>query len=166
MKKKTNKNSKEKLIKFVKNNFKMFLIIGIVIIAIIIAIITTSNKKELPNPQLDPNYNGLYDESSGKLKVKRFFNGKDYVIDNCRFFELKFVSSPTSSMFSGRFISNNDKITGIVLIDFILYDKDKKVVERFSNKLRNVKKGDEYKVWSIYPERDINNVDSIKISIK
>ena len=62
MKKSTKNNLKKMLIKNIKEYWKRYLIVtGIVIVAIVIAIITTSNKEEIDpyNPQLDPNYKGL-----------------------------------------------------------------------------------------------------------
>lgn len=92
-------------------------------------------------------------------------NGRDYKIDNCIFSDLKFTYSPSNSSFSGRFTSHNDKITGTVHINFILYDKNKNVVKEFYNELKNVKKGKEEIVLAEYLET-IDNVDSIDISIE
>lgn len=168
MKKNTKNNVEKKLIKNIKEYCKKYLIvIGIVIIAIVIAIITTSNKQEktYSNPQLDPNYKGFYDESSGKVKIIKFFDGKDYVIDDCVFSELKFTYSPSNSSFTGWFTSNNDNITGIVHIDFALYDKNKKVVKKFYNELKNVEKGQKKEILAEYLET-IDNVDSVNKKIE
>ena len=156
------KNTKSKIKNNLKTNWKKYSILGVVIIAIIIAITTLPRDN---NPQLDPDYKGFYDESSGKVKVVKFFNGKDYKIDNCVFSNLQFSYSPSNSSFSGKFVSNNDKITGTVHIDFVLYDKDKKIIKSFHNDLKDVKNGEENIVLAEYFE-EIDNVDSLSIRIQ
>ena len=169
MKKNNKKNSKKRLVKIIKNNWKMFSIIGVVVIAIIIAIATVPPKEtetpETPIETIEANYKGSYTKSNGELKTIKFYNGKKVKINDCVFSNLDLTYSTVHSSFSGKFISYNDKITGTVRIEFFLYDKDKKIVKSFSNDLKDVKKGEERVVLAEYYER-IDNVDSLSIRIQ
>ena len=130
----------------------------------IISLFSGGTKSE-PNPQLDPNYKGVYDESSGKLKVTELFEGKTVMIDDCTFSDLKFSSSPNSSSFYGKFVSNNSSKVGKVNIKFILYDKDKKIVKEFYNHLKDVKAGNETVVYGQWSE-NIDNVEYLDIIVE
>ena len=169
MKKNNRNNSKKRLIEIVKKNWKMFSIIGVLVIAIIIAITTVPPKKtaipETPIETIEANYKGSYTKSSGEIKIIKFFDGKKVKINNCVFSNLNLTSSSSSSSFSGRFVSNNDKITGTVHIEFFLYDKNKKIIKSFYNDLKDVKKGEENIVLAEYFE-EIDNVDSLSIRIQ
>ena len=172
MKKNGKKDSKKILIEIVKKNWKMFSIIGVLAIAIIIAIATVPPKKtETPKKPLEAeevkevNYKGSYTKSNGELKTIKFYNGKKVKINDCVFSNLDLTYSTVHSSFSGKFISYNDKITGTVRIEFFLYDKDKKIVKSFSNDLKDVKKGEERVVLAEYYEK-IDNVDSLSIRIQ
>ena len=158
-----------------KNKKLWLLIIPIICIALIVIsylCLFKSNKPEsnskfnsIDNPQLDPNYNGIYDESSDLVKGIEFFNGEDKIIDNCVFSKLRFVSSPNMSSFYGKFTSNNDDITGSVNIKFTLYDADGNVIRSLENHLKNVEKGKEEVVYGQYFE-NVENVKSLGISIE
>lgn len=156
---------------FLKNKILYLVLIVIVIIAIPIAVITNNKHEEklkklyLEYPQLDPEYKGSYDKSSGKVKEVPLLEHKSEKIDNCIFSDVMFSYSPSNSSFSGKFTSLDDDITGTVYIEFVLYDKNKNVVKKFHNRLLNVKKGEPQIVLAEY-HQEINNVDSVDIKVR
>lgn len=168
--------------KILEKNKKQFLILILCIIIVIFIVtliifskkifhknydnieINDNNFEEIKNPQLDPNYEGYYDQSSGLLKTVDLFDGKDITINDCVFSNLKFSSSPRNSSFSGLFKSNNDKIVGTVVINIKLLDSEKNVIKDFENKLFNVNKGEEYIILGEYNE-DLSNVTDVEITI-